>query len=88
MPSCEEIKKYSNYLYSRKIDHGVVTNSENVQYFPPKLHNTLGKKPNGRVHIDIGCCTYHLMLDKKWAKDFIKFIKGERKGATPPNSKI
>ncbi|TVM00175.1 MAG: hypothetical protein CV087_15355 [Candidatus Brocadia sp. WS118] len=81
-PTCKDINEYSEYLYSNKKDYGVVTVSNINGIFPPKIHDTWHKKAGGRVHIDIGCCGYHLMLDKKWVKDFIEFIKNKRKSPT------
>jgi len=73
-PTCIEIDEYA-----KNAGYGVVTVSESGGYFPPRFHNTWRIKYGGRGHIDIGCCGYHLMLDKKWVKDFIEFIKNKRK---------
>jgi hypothetical protein len=76
-PTCDEIKEYGEFglnTYS-----GVVTISQNDMYYPPKIHNTWGLKRGGRVHIDIGCDGYHLMLNKDYARDFIEFIESKRK---------
>jgi len=81
-PTCDEITEYGE-----NAGYGVVTFSEKKGYFAPKLHDTWGLKQGGRVHIDIGCDEYHLMLDKDYAEDFIVFIKNKRKAATSPNSK-
>ncbi len=72
-PTCDEIKEYGEC-----VEHGVVTLTESEECFKPQLHDTWGMKVGGRVHIDIGCGGYHLMLDKKRAKDFIRFIKEKR----------
>lgn len=79
-PSCEEIEEYGE-----NAGYGVVTVTENKDYFFPHLHDTWGEKYGGRVHIDIGCGGYHLMLDKYSAEDFIEFIKNKRK-VRPRNS--
>ena len=73
-PTCEEIEEYG-----KNAGYGVVTSAKSENYFGPRLHNSWGDKQGGRVHIDIGCCGYHLMLDKNHANDFISFIKGKRK---------
>ena len=72
-PTCDEIKEYGI-----NAGHGVVTIAHSEDYYGPRLHNTLGTKLSGRVHIDIGCCGYHLMLDKYAAKAFILFIERRR----------
>ncbi len=68
--------------FAKGAAYGVVTVTENNAYFPPHIHNTSGKKSGGRVHIDIGCCGYHLMLDKNTAPSFIDFIKRKRRMGT------
>jgi len=73
-PTCEEIEEYG-----KGVGYGVVTITEHKRYFSPHLHNTWEVKKEGRVHIDIGSGGYHLMLDKHWAENFIKFIKNKRK---------
>ena len=72
-PTCDEIKEYGEPPV-----YGVVTRTEDQSYFPPRLHNTWGHKQGGRVHIDVGCCGYHLMLDKQWVRGFIEFITDRR----------
>jgi len=80
-PTCEEIEEYAeNAVY------GTVTSARSEDYFGSRLHNTWGVKEGGRVHIDIGCCGHHLMLDKYSAEGFIQFIKNKRKATTSPNS--
>jgi len=73
-PTCEEIIEYA-----KNADYGTVTITNNEDYFPPSLHNTWGNKSGGKVHIDIGCDGYHLMLDQHHSKKFIDFIKNKRK---------
>jgi len=75
-PTCEEIEEYG-----KNAGYGVVTFTESEEYFGPRLHDTWGVKSGGRVHIDIGCCGYHLMLDKNYAEYFIQFIKDKRKAS-------
>ena len=74
-PTCEEIVEYGMALdpYS-----GAVTYTDDTDYFL-RYHNTWGRKSRGRVHIDIGCEETHLMLDKNYSQDFIKFIESKRK---------
>jgi hypothetical protein len=72
-PTCKEI-----LAFGPQSVRGVVTYTESDRYFAPKLHNTLGFKSGGRVHIDIGCGGCHLMLDKNNAEEFIKFIRAMR----------
>ena len=72
-PTCEEI-----VAYGQQASYGEVTFSDSKQYFPPRLHDTWGLKRGGRVHIDMGCSGYHLMLDKHGAAGFIEFIKTRR----------
>ena len=72
-PTPEEIQEYG-----KDIGYGVVTYTQNMHYFPPKLHDTWGIKRGGRIHIDIGSDGVHLMLDKFSAWDFIDFIKDKR----------
>ena len=72
-PTCKEI-----LAFRPQPVQGVATYTESDRYFAPKLHNTWGLKSGGRVHIDIGCCGCHLMLDKNNAEDFIKFIREMR----------
>jgi len=73
-PSCEEIKEYAQLAGDDEITD---TDSENK--FGPRLHDTWCVKRGGRVHIDIGCCGYHLMLNKNNAEAFIRFIEDKRK---------
>ena len=72
-PACEEIVGYAKVA-----PYGAVTRSRSQQYFGPTLHDTWGVKRGGRVHIDLGCGGYHLMLDKYSAWDFVEFVKEER----------
>jgi hypothetical protein len=72
-PTCDEIEQYG-----MNAGHGVVTITNSDDYFGPRLHDTWGTKLGGRVHIDIGCCGYHLMLDQHVAKGFIAYIKQRR----------
>ena len=72
-PTAEEIEEFGTM-----VGHGTATITPSTAYFPPKLHNTWGKKSGGRVHIDIGSGGYHLMLDKYAASGFIEFIKEKR----------
>lgn len=72
-PTCEEIEKYGD-----QAEYGEVTITESNRYFPPEVHNTWGEKAPGRVHIDLGCNSVHLMLDKKHVNKFITFIKNCR----------
>ncbi len=74
-PTCAEIEYYAEKL----ADEDEVTDTRGKNYFGPYFHNTYQKKIGGRVHIDIGCSGYHLMLDKHRAKKFIKFIVSSRK---------
>jgi hypothetical protein len=64
--------------FAETAGYGTVTRSEDQKDFPPHIHNTWGKKSGGSVHIDIGCCGYHLMLTYTTAVDFIRFIKTKR----------
>ncbi len=80
-PTCEEINQYAE-----TVGYGTLTYSNNKNYFPPSLHNTWCVKSGGRVHIDIGCCGNHLMLDKYAAPDFIEFIKKKREVAKPSSN--
>jgi hypothetical protein len=73
-PGCDEIVEYA-----KDAGYGTVTSAKSENYFGPRLHNTWGEKAGGRVHIDIGCCGYHLMLDQISAKGFVEFIKNKRK---------
>lgn len=73
-PTHEEIEEYG-----RNAGYGVVTSTSSSKYYPPRLHDTWGKKMGGRVHIDIGSGWTHLMLNKWFARDFIDFIERKRK---------
>jgi len=73
-PTCDEIVEFG-----KDAGYGIVTITEDEDYYEPHLHNTWGRKYRGRVHIDIGCRGYHLMLDKHTAPDFIEFIRHNRK---------
>jgi TusA-related sulfurtransferase len=73
-PTCDEIEEFA-----KGEGYGVVTITDDNEYFPPHLHNAWGKKWGGRVHVDIGCRGYHLMLDKGKALQFIAFVKSKRK---------
>ena len=75
-PTCEEIEAYGEKGY-----YGAVKYTGLSGYHKPKIHNTWGVKYGGRVHIDIGCGGYHLMLDRGFAFDFIEFIKECRRKA-------
>ena len=78
-PTCEEITAYGEYLYENKTDYGVLTTTTGNDYFQ-RLHDTWYEhsKYGGRVHIDLGCNGYHLMLTKNTYMDFIDFIKKKR----------
>jgi hypothetical protein len=78
-PTCEEIIEYAEIA-----GYGTVTITDNENYFPPRLDNTYGKKFGGRVHIDVGCGGYHLMLDQYKSKNFIDFIKNKRTSIKKP----
>jgi hypothetical protein len=73
-PTCDEIEEFG-----KDAGYGIVTITEEEDYYEPHLHNTWGRKYRGRVHIDIGCRGYHLMLDKRTAPAFIEFIRHNRK---------
>lgn len=73
-PTCDEIVEFG-----KDAGYGIVTITEDEDYYEPHLHNTWGRKYRGRVHIDIGCRGYHLMLDKNIASAFIEFIKRKRR---------
>ena len=75
-PTPAEIEKYAE---DGGGGYGTVTVTDSTGYFPPKLHNTWGKKWGGRVHIDMGSGGYHLMLDKHAANNFIEYLKDSRK---------
>jgi hypothetical protein len=82
----EEIKRLNPtlheiviYAMARSNEAGVVTFSQSLgEYWGPRFHDTYGTKKGGQVHIDIGCCNYHLRLDRYWCQDFIEFIKEKR----------
>ncbi|QRF76132.1 hypothetical protein Thermo_01649 [Thermoplasmatales archaeon] len=74
-PTIEEVVAYAEKMEGI---HGVVTFTEGNDFFGPSLHNTWQIKTGGRVHIDIGAEGYHLMLNKKYSRDFIEFIKSRR----------
>ena len=71
-PTCPEIDAYP-------AGYGAETYTNATGYFPPKLHDTWQIKTGGRVHIDIGCCGRHLMLNAQDAEDLIEFIEKYRK---------
>ena len=73
-PTCDEIEEFG-----KDAGYGIVTITEDEDYYEPHLHNTWGRKYRGRVHIDIGCRGYHLMLGEHVAPAFIEFIKRKRK---------
>ena len=81
-PKPEEIVEYG-----KNAAHGVVTSANGLDYFGPRLHNTWGEKSGGRVHIDLGSNGVHLMLDKHFCWDFIKFIQ-QRRAKSMDNKKI
>ena len=72
-PTCEEIEEYAE-----NAPYGGSYNRKRRRIFWPFLHDTWMIKQGRRVHIDIGCGGAHLMLDKYYAEDFIKFIKNKR----------
>ena len=86
-PTPEEIDAYAEL---NKNTYGVVTYSNYKRgrerggdFYFLRFHDTWKKKFGGRVHIDIGYVdeqnvTTHLMLDKYYAPDFVKFIKKRR----------
>ena len=78
-PTCEEITDYGEYLFVTKRNYGVVTLTNGNKYFQ-RLHDTWYEhsKYGGRVHIDLGCNRYHLMLMKNTYMDFIDFVKKKR----------
>jgi hypothetical protein len=73
VPTCEEIDEYAKLA-----SYGVVTSCKGQYYWGPKFHNTWGLKEGGRVHIDLGCCGNHLMLNQHYAYYFIEYIKKKR----------
>lgn len=75
-PTCEEIEEYAKL---KENVYGVVTYTQSEDYFGPFIHDKWSHG-FGRVHIDIGCCGYHLMLDKYTVDDFIEYIKRRREG--------
>lgn len=72
-PTCEDI-----IAYAARAEHGTVTKAHSDEYFRARIHDTWGVKSGGRVHIDLGCAGHHLMLDRRHAKEFIKFIEDRR----------
>jgi len=88
-PTPKEIQEFADLL---KGSYGVVTYSKSRgggSYFI-RFHNTWKQKFSGKIHVDIGYVdekyrhkwnvldTTHLMLDKKYCKEFIDFIKKKR----------
>jgi len=76
-PTCDEI-----IAYGARGEYGTVTKAHSDEYFRARIHDTWGAKSGGRVHIDLGCSGYHLMLDRQHAKEFIKFIE-DRRASSP-----
>ena len=78
-PTCEEITDYGKFLYETNANYGVVTLTNGNDHFQ-RLHDTWysHSKYGGRVHIDLGCNGYHLMLTKNTYIDFIDFVKKRR----------
>ncbi len=74
-PTCDEIVEFAENI----ADYGQVTYTDDDNYFGPRVHDTWLKKLGGRVHIDIGCRGYHLMLDKNVVETFIDFIENRRR---------
>lgn len=72
-PSCEEIEEYGEGG-----GYGTVTYTKSDYCFGPRLHDTWDVKFGGKVHIDIGCDGYHLMLDKNTVWGFVEFVKRKR----------
>jgi hypothetical protein len=65
---------YNNY-------HGTVTEANGEEYFQ-RIHDTWCQhsKYGGRVHIDLGCNGYHLMLTRETCADFMDFVMERRGG--------
>lgn len=78
-PTCQQITAYAKHLYNTKDYYGVVTVTNGNNYFH-RIHDTWYSysKNGGRVHINLGCNGYHLMLTKETAPDFVGFIKSGR----------
>jgi len=89
-PTIEEIQEYADLV---ERDYGIVTYSKSKggqDYYFLRFHDTCKRKFGGRVHIDVGYVdekhvdelsvpdTTHLMLDKDYALNFVKFIKKRR----------
>lgn len=76
-PTYEEIKAFVETL---KDPYGVVTytrRDDNPLHI--RFHDTWRIKFGGRIHIDAVSGEFHLMLDKRTAPEFIKFIESRRK---------
>ena len=78
-PTCEEISAYGEHLYETGNSHGTVTETNGEEYFQ-RIHDTWyqDSKQGGRVHIDLGCNGYHLMLTWETCADFINFVRERR----------
>ena len=78
-PTCEEISAYGEYLFATNTNYGVVTLTNGNNQFQ-RLHDSwyAHSKYGGRVHVDLGCNGYHLMLTKNTYMDFIDFVKDMR----------
>jgi hypothetical protein len=80
-PTDEEMYQFVLSLEKHDLVKDVVTWSDKEYHGSqwPRVHDTTGVKPGGRLHIDYGFSidgfSCHLTLDEKSAPEFIYFIK-------------
>lgn len=81
--ACQEICALDVFVndirdFAEIAGYGAVTTTKGNNFFGPSIHDTWGAKLGGRVHIDLGACGIHLMLDRHNARRFIDFLKERR----------
>jgi hypothetical protein len=91
-PTDEEMYLFVRHLEKHNLVNGVVSWSDKEYKGSqwPRVHDTSGAKPGGRLHIDYGFSidgfSCHLTLDEQRAPDFIEFIKELKRSKQMLNS--
>ncbi len=80
-PTEEEIYMFVRHLEKHNLVCGTVSWGDKEYHGSqwPRIHDSSGVKPGGKLHIDYGFSidgfSCHLTLDEQGAPDFIEFIK-------------
>ena len=91
-PSDEEMYQFVLNLEKRNLVKDIVTWSDKEYHGSkwPRVHDTTGVKPEGRLHIDYGFSidgfSCHLRLDEQSTPKFIEFINELRRSKEIPDT--